>query len=59
MFLWSVRNAFCLLPALVSAATVTYTLPSTAPTGATALDPAPVGVSWVLTDSGFLEIPNM
>jgi hypothetical protein len=42
MFIWS---AFCFLPILVSGVTVNYTVPSSAPSAATALDPAPVGVS--------------
>lgn len=42
MFFWSV---VCFLPILVRGATVNYTVPSSAPSGATALDPAPVGVS--------------
>ncbi|KAG4427267.1 hypothetical protein IFR05_017250 [Cadophora sp. M221] len=35
-----------LLPVLAHGATVTYTVPSSAPTGAATLDPAPVGVSF-------------
>jgi len=35
------------LPAVTCAATVSYTVPTTAPNGAAALDPAPVGVSSV------------
>jgi hypothetical protein len=36
-----------ILPALASAATSTYAVPASAPTGAKQLDPAPVGVSLV------------
>jgi len=43
------KTAFVLLsllfPVLSSAATVTYAVPTSPPSGAAALDPAPVGVS--------------
>lgn len=45
-----------LLPLVADAATVSYTIPTTAPSGAAALDPAPVGISLVsllLTDFQF------
>lgn len=32
------------------AATATYAIPTTAPTGAAALDPAPVGISYVFLE---------
>ena len=39
------QAVWALLPILARSATVTYTVPASAPTGAAALDPAPVGVS--------------
>lgn len=48
MFLRRAKQIYWLLPALAKAATVTYTVPSSAPTGAAALDLAPVGVSYVI-----------
>jgi hypothetical protein len=36
-----------LLPVLVCSATVTYTIPASAPSKAAALDPAPLGISYV------------
>ncbi|TVY40669.1 Beta-glucuronidase, partial [Lachnellula occidentalis] len=46
MLFLSVKKVWCVLPVLAKAATVTYTVPNSAPTGATALDPAPVGLSF-------------
>ena len=43
-----------ILPIVTDAATVSYTIPSTAPTTAAALDPAPLGISYVL-DSDKVE----
>jgi len=45
MFLNAEQIVLLLLPILVQSATVTYTIPSAAPTTAVALDPAPLGVS--------------
>ncbi|TVY56913.1 Beta-glucuronidase [Lachnellula suecica] len=46
MFSLSLKSILSLLPVLVQAATVSYTIPSSAPAAAAALDPAPVGVSF-------------
>ncbi|TVY15567.1 Beta-glucuronidase [Lachnellula arida] len=46
MFFLSIKKLLCVLPVLAKAATVTYTVPTSAPTGSTALDPAPVGLSF-------------
>jgi hypothetical protein len=43
--LFSMKTFWVLLPLLAQAATVTYTVPSTAPTSAAKLAPAPVGLS--------------
>ncbi len=45
MFLNAEQILLLLVPVLVRSATVTYTIPSAAPTTAVALDPAPLGVS--------------
>jgi hypothetical protein len=45
MFWNAEQIVLLLLPILVQSATVTYTIPSAAPTTAVGLDPAPLGVS--------------
>ena len=47
MFSSRIQILLLLLPILVQSGTVIYTIPSTAPSTATALDPAPLGISWV------------
>jgi hypothetical protein len=45
MLLSTKQVVWLLLPVLAQSATVTYTIPSSAPTTAASLDVAPVGVS--------------